>query len=200
MDCKKPAVIFLLLFLFPSPLEAHGLFTFAWVEGDRICTDSYFSRQSKARGARISMVGPEGRILASGLTDDRGGFCFDRPPAPQNLTFVVEAEGGHRGEFALPADDLPADDLPAGDLPADVPAETGPAPDRADSLAALRRLVREEVRAELAAQLGPLNRKLAAGEARTEPGPREIAGGLGWLAGLAGLAFWWTARRRGRLK
>ena len=199
MDCKKLAVIF--LFLFPNTLEAHGLFTFAWVEGDRICTDSYFSRQSKARGARISMVDPSGKVLASGLTDDRGGFCFDRPPAPQNLTFVVEAEGGHRGEFALPAGDLPAD-VPAepGGFGESGLAETNPAPDRAEDLAALRRLVREEVRAELAAQLGPLNRKLAAGEARAEPGPREIAGGLGWLAGLAGLAFWWTARRRGRLQ
>ena len=182
MNGKKLAVIFLLLF--PSPLAAHALFTFAWVEGDQICTDSYFNRRSKAQGARISMIGPGGTLLASGLTDARGGFCFKRPETPAALTFVVEAEGGHRGEFVLPAEAEPGGSgEPAADRAEAKPEET-----------TLRRLVREEVRAELAAQLGPLNRKLA--ETRTDPGPREIVGGLGWLAGLAGLAFWWAARRR----
>ena len=146
MDFKKWAVIIPLFF--PGYLEAHGLFTFAWAEGDLICTDSYFSRNSKARGARISMVDQAGAVLASGQTDTGGGFCFKRPERPQQLVFVVEAQGGHRGEFTLPAE--------------------GPPP---------------------------------ADEARTDPGLREIVGGLGWLAGLAGLGFWWAARReRGRLQ
>ena len=200
MDWKKWAMILALFLCWsgPPPLAAHGLFIFAWAEGDRICTDSYFSRNNKARGARISMMDQAGTVLASGLTDSQGGFCFQRPEAPQNLVFIVEAGGGHRGQFKLPADTLPpaAPSLAESGAPEAAPPEAGLA---GGNFAPLdTETLRQVLRAELAAQLGPLNRKLAADEARAEPGLREIAGGLGWLAGLAGLGFWLAARQRAR--
>ncbi|MDR0882928.1 MAG: hypothetical protein LBP55_10415 [Candidatus Adiutrix sp.] len=151
-----------LLTLAPAPTAlAHGVYIFAWPEGERLCSDSYFSGHSKVRGGRVSLLDAAGQTLESGLTADDGSFCFIRPDRSQDLTFVVEAGQGHRAEFKLRAEDWP---LPASTSPADPPlAKTAPAKNKAP----------------------------------TEPGAREIIGGLGWLAGIFGLAAWLAARRRG---
>ncbi len=54
-------------------------------------------------------------------------------------------------------------------------------------------LVRDAVSQEIA----PLRRELAQ-RSQTDPGLREILGGIGWLVGLAGLATWWRSRASGK--
>ena len=182
-------LLFLAALLILAPARtalAHGVYIFAWPEGERLCSDSYFSGNSKVRGGRVSLLDAAGQPLESGLTADDGSLCFLRPEVSQDLTFVVEAGQGHRAEFKLRAEDWP---LPATPSPPDPSlAKTAPPDFEAD----LRRVVREE----LAAQLGPINRALAENQAASGPGAREIIGGLGWLAALFGLAAWLAARRR----
>ncbi len=179
---------------------AHGVYTFAWVEGNQICTDSYFSKNSPVRGGRISLHDPAGRELQNGLTGEDGRFCFARPDRPQDLTVAVEAGQGHRAEFRLRAEDWPAKTAPAAAEEATPPAAGPPAATTAalpaaapaGSEEALRHIVREE----LEAQFGPCRQVLAESRGGGEPGVREIVGGLGWLAGLFGLAAWFSARKR----
>jgi nickel transport protein len=63
------------------------------------------------------------------------------------------------------------------------------------SLNELRAMFREE----LGSQLGPINRALAEAEDDT-PTLKDIIGGLGWLVGIFGLAFWYSGRESRRKK
>ncbi|MDR1043540.1 MAG: cobalamin biosynthesis protein CbiL [Candidatus Adiutrix sp.] len=187
---------FLLILAAGRSAEAHSVFIFAWVDAGRICTESYFTKKSRVRGGRVSMRDLSGNTLESGVTDEEGLFCFKPPDQREGLLFVVEAGEGHRAEFRLRAEDLPPPEaaVPAGPEADSAEASALPAPPglSADLETRLRNIVREELRA----QLGPINRALAESENAGEPGLREIVGGLGWLAGLAGLAFWLAGRRK----
>ncbi len=208
MNRPKYAALFLaaglwglLIALSAGTAQAHGVFIFAWPEGDRICTDSYFAKKSKVRDGQVKMLTPDGQELQRGRTDNQGGFCFLRPDKPGDLLFVIEAGQGHRGEFRLRAEDWAGAGGPA---PASTPSAQGvSAPEAAAVGAALQSeslgldqdALRLIVREELETQIGPLRRALAEA-AEPEPGLKEIVGGLGWLAGLAGLGLWLSARRR----
>jgi nickel transport protein len=172
------------------PAEAHSVFIFAWADGDRICTDSYFSKKNPVRGGTVRMLNTKGQELQTGLTDEQGMYCFGPPAELADLVFIIEAGEGHRGEFSLTASDLENGGiLAAAPEPSldSAPAPLDSAPDSLDA-AALRRLLREE----LQAQLSPIRKTLAENNAgRREAGWREIIGGLGWLAGLAGFALFW---------
>lgn len=178
-----------------GPASAHGVFIFAWVDGDRICTDSYFSKKSKVQGGKVSMRNAAGEVLESGLSDSRGGLCFARPGELEDLLFVVDAGEGHRAEFKLRAEDLsgvaPVVDKPFSPEAASPSAVTKSA-DSGNLEESLRRMVREE----LQSQLSPIRKALAEGGRDQSPGLREIIGGLGWVVGLFGLAFWWTGRKK----
>jgi nickel transport protein len=173
------------LLLSGSPVQAHGVYLFAWAEADRICGEGYFSKKSPVREGQVRLLDDAGRELAQGRTDEQGNFCLPRPAQASDLTLVLEAGQGHRAEFRLgPGGQDGAS--PAASAPA---AALAPPVAAADA-EAVRRLVREE----LQAQLTPLRQALA--EAlNPSPGPREIIGGLGWLAGLAALAFWLKRKR-----
>ncbi|MDL2207212.1 hypothetical protein LJB82_00645 [Desulfovibrio sp. OttesenSCG-928-M16] len=150
----------------PAPCFAHGVFIFAWAEGDRLCSESYFSKKSKVRGGQVDVLFADGELLASGRTDDAGLVCFAAPQKADDLLFVLNAGMGHRADFLLPAAQV-AEALAA---PAP-PASSEPAP-------------------------VPLHKAAAGESAAAGPSWRDILGGLGWIIGLAGLGAWYSSRRR----
>lgn len=205
--------------------EAHSVYIFAWPESGRICTESYFSRSAKVRGGEVLMLDGQGAELAAGRTDNAGGICFPAPDIAMDLHFVVKAGQGHRAEYLLPASSvaeavrgkdagkaavpvqesvIPEAATPsagAGSLPGDSLAtspDTGQTSVAAVSssgtpdMEAWRAVLREE----LALQLAPLHRALAAQQEQSGPGLRDIIGGLGWIAGLAGLGVFYAGRRK----
>ncbi|MDR0354146.1 MAG: hypothetical protein LBJ64_00145 [Deltaproteobacteria bacterium] len=192
---------------------AHSVFIFAWPQGETICADSYFSGRSPVRGGTVTMTDRTGAVLDSAVTDDEGSVCFPRPRTDSDLTFVVEAGQGHKADFLLRVVDLPPLNLldssasPSslesnGSAPAESPETAGiasfPAGPGADlpkeiDLESLRTMVRQE----LSAQLGPMARALTEKNAQG-PTAKEIVGGLGWLAGLFGFAFWLSGRNNRR--
>ncbi len=197
----------------PLPARAHAAYIFAWVDGERVCSESYFAKKSKIRGGAVTVQSSSGRTLAEGRTDERGLWCFPAPPV-QDLHFAVNAGQGHRAEFVLPARNFPAGN--ARTAPPSTPAAADGArqapevasPDAVSSKSmdrdktpvatpdALREMVREAVREELQTQLSPIRQALAEQNADSGPSLRDIAGGLGWIVGLAGLAAWYTSTRR----
>lgn len=201
-----PASLFL-LFAWVQPARAHAVYLFAWVDGDRVCSEGYFAKKNKVRDGAVTVRNATGSLVAEGRTDEQGLWCF-RAPAPQDLTFVLNAGQGHRAEFILPAKEFPSGRSPAADketpatpetsstekVPAISPAQRSTAASLDDG--SLRALVRDAVREELQSQLSPIRQALA--EKNADPGPtlRDILGGLGWIIGLAGLAAWYTARRK----
>jgi nickel transport protein len=84
---------------FSASSYAHSVFVFAYPQGDEICTESYFSKEVRVRQSTIHMLDASGKELAQGTTDDNGNYCFKAPPGDGDLTFVVDAGVGHKGEF-----------------------------------------------------------------------------------------------------
>jgi hypothetical protein len=91
----------------PSELSAHSVFTFAYTQGNQVCTESYFStRKDIVKDGTISMFGSDGKLIAKSQTDDKGAHCFALPNPLQDVKFVIEAGEGHIGEFSLRKEDL----------------------------------------------------------------------------------------------
>jgi nickel transport protein len=177
---------------------------FAWTDGLRICTQSYFSKNSKVIGGEVSMQDSQGKELGRGVSDAAGMFCFAAPAQAQELLFSVNAGQGHRGSFLLPAAaSRQAGDAAQGKRGGDAEGEslsvvsaglaaTGgesahPAPGRGET--ALSPGVRDElltmIRQELQREISPLRQALAEAAHDETPGLRDIIGGLGWIFGLA---------------
>ncbi|MDR2826716.1 MAG: hypothetical protein LBV77_01520 [Candidatus Adiutrix intracellularis] len=172
---------------------AHGVFIFAWPDGPQICTESYFTKNSKVHDGVVRMLDAAGRELASGRTDDTGIICFKQPSEPSDLILVVEASEGHRAEFQLRAENWVTEGKSATP-PVTPPSSVDLAPitSIAEPLETFRAVFREE----LQAQLNPLRRSLAVLESELGSKIRNIVGGLGWLAGLFGCAFWFSGWRQ----
>ncbi|MDR2140483.1 MAG: hypothetical protein LBR11_01585 [Deltaproteobacteria bacterium] len=193
----------------PGELWAHGVYIFGWGEGDRICTDSYFSRSNKVQGGLVRLKGPAGQILAEGQTNENGEICFPRPQVEGDYLLEVEAGEGHRAEFTLRAADLPpleSGQAVSGQAASQPGAAPDPIPDATPTAEALSQAVpdleslRLVIREELRSQLSPLNKFLAESRRGADgpPGAREIVGGLGWLVGVFSLAYWLMGRRKAK--
>ncbi|MDR1049542.1 MAG: hypothetical protein LBP95_00370 [Deltaproteobacteria bacterium] len=188
----------------PGRASAHGVFIFAWAQGDQVCADSYFSGRSPVRGGMVTVTDGAGTELDAARTDEKGSVCFARPQTASDLTFAVAAGEGHRADFLLRAVDMPGPDPTAApgapeppglaaspaspsEAAGSVSVPAGPGPD----LEAIRQVVRDEV----GRQIGPVTRALAELD---DPGPRlkDVVGGLGWLAGVFGFGFWYSGRGR----
>ncbi|MDR0339452.1 MAG: hypothetical protein LBH65_04145 [Desulfovibrio sp.] len=188
--------------------EAHAVFIFAWHDGRRVCTESYFSKKSKVRGGEVSMADAGGLVLASGRTDTEGLLCFDAPARAGDLHFTVLAGQGHKATFTLPPAVVDvAPDVPApAERPDPASREESLPPDNASTAgphaAALEEtllpLLRKTLREELDRELSPLRRALAQQGQQDGQSVGDIVGGIGWIVGLAGLAALFASRRKGR--
>ncbi|WP_035690648.1 hypothetical protein [Azospirillum halopraeferens] len=168
-----------------TPALAHKMKLFATAEGATVAGYAYFSPGGRARDVPVTAVDGDGVTVFRGRTDAEGAFRF---PAERrsDLTIVVSGADGHEARFTLRAAELPGT-LPGGPSAAAAPppaaAPSGPPPD----LAAL-------IEASVARQVRPLREQLDAYEAAV--GMRDVAGGLGYIIGLAGLAYGLSMRRR----
>ncbi len=177
-----------------APAAAHRVSCFAAADGDAVSGYAWMGRGEPARNVPYRVLAPGGEVLHEGVTDEDGAFSFV-PVRECGHEVVVEAGEGHAARFTVRAEDLPAGLRPAGAVapasPAPLPGGAGcePAPPEAPGWeAALRRAVSREV--------APLRRELA--EFRGRQRVQDAVAGLGYLAGLAGAAFFFLgARRRG---
>ncbi len=83
-----------------SAAFAHGMYVFAWSEGAQICAEGYYSSKRKVQGGQTRAVNQAGGIVAQGVSDGEGRWCFT-PPAPEDLTIIYADDQGHRAEFVI---------------------------------------------------------------------------------------------------
>ena len=83
-----------------SAAFAHGMYVFAWPEGAQICAEGYYSSKRKVQGGQTRAVNQAGGIVAQGVSDGEGRWCFT-PPAPGELTIIYADDQGHRAEFVV---------------------------------------------------------------------------------------------------
>lgn len=184
------------LAVWASPVYAHKVSLFAWVEGDTIHTESKFSGGKMVKDGRIEVFNSQGELLLTGTTDDQGAYSFPIPER-DDLKVVLTAGSGHGNYWIVPAtemDTLPAqgrdrsEKPPAASrkAPPEHPPTSGPGVDMQDIEAMVAKI--------LEAKLAPLRAQLA------DPawGLRDVLGGVGYILGLMGLAAYLHYRRQTR--
>jgi nickel transport protein len=196
----------LLALLFPQWSRAHGVSVFAWIDGQTVQVESKFSGGRRPVEAPIAVYDLKGRKLLEGVTDRNGRFSFGIP-SREGFKIVLHAGMGHQAEWIVPRSELtaslpdaaadpvstplnPPDPNRPRDSEAPVPAAgTRHVPAAAELEAVVDRVVRE--------RLKPVIRQLA--DARHQgPDVRDIAGGIGYIVGLVGLAAYVNSRRKCR--
>ena len=98
--------IFLIIIMVDVSVFAHKVNIFAYVEGDKVYTESYFSDGKKCVDSKIEVFDSQGDKVLEGLTDEEGAFSFEIPSGDGDLKIVLTASMGHRAEYIIRADEL----------------------------------------------------------------------------------------------
>jgi nickel transport protein len=178
--------------------QAHKVTIFAWVEGDRIYTESKFSGGKRVKNGTVTVLDNAGSQLLEGKTDDNGEFSFKTPEA-NGLTIIINAGMGHRNQWTLSAAELGAAEGDPAVTAVAAPAVDGQpepvSPTVATGLSAAE--VEAIVARQLEEKLRPLTHMVA--ESREKgPSVADIFGGIGYILGLVGLGAYVRYRRENR--
>jgi len=177
-----------------GPAMAHRVTIFAWVEGDKIFTESKFRGGKLVKGGEVIVYDLEGTQLLKGKTDDKGEFSFEIPKKT-SLKIVLIAGMGHRGEWTIPVSEL--EDVAGPQTEITTSQKT--APKRTEKQAEICDVtlddIRQVVEEAVDKRLKPVMKILV--ESR-EHGPtfRDIFGGIGYILGLMGVASYFHYRHK----
>ena len=191
------AVATLTLVLAGGPAFAHKLKVFATAEGPMISGYVYFPGGGRAKGVTVVAQATSGARLGEAVTNAKGEFAYQATVRCDHR-LVADSGDGHRATFLIEAADLP-DSLPApaASTPQAVAKASEPAPEppTATPLAppdALKQMLVEVV----SRHVRPLREQLERAEEKRRL--HDILGGIGYILGLTGLAFYFLGvRRRG---
>ena len=187
MKFRKLIIIIYCLCLFmrsPSAF-AHKVNIFAYVESDTVYTESYFSDGKKVKGGKIEVYDSQGKKLLEGITDNQGQFNF-KPTKRDDLKIVINASMGHRNSYILSRDELPELVIEKTEILPRTDRETAQI-----DITEIKRAVDDSIDQ----RLRPVMQKLAKLEEK-KISYRDIMGGIGYIFGMAGIAFYFLSKRR----
>ena len=207
------AVAMLGIVMLHMPAMAHKVNIFAYVEGDSVVVEGYFSKDAKAQDCKLLFFDESGKQIHEGRTDKKGMYSFklaDLPPFSGSLKIVMEAGMGHKADFTLSAEDIPGA-VKAGAQPQEKTSEpkaqqevstspgseasvAAPVVDQAALTAALDAVIEKRL-APITRMLGK-QEKLLLEEKFGGPKMTDIIGGIGWIVGMIGIAAFFWARNR----
>ena len=191
-----------------SDAYSHKVHVFAWVEGDTIHTQGYFSGGRKTQNSLIEVFDKDGNKLLDGRTNEKGEYSF-KIPQKTDLKIVLTASMGHKNDFVITASEIEevavtsflskmdprsADKTPSGDFKGE--EQKGPAP--ATGAAALTAdEINSIVEKALDKKLRPFI-KLIAESKRHRPSITEVVGGIGYIFGIMGVFLYFKSRKKRR--
>ena len=202
--------VFLLVFLFHSSTLAHKVNVFAFVEGDKLVVDGYLSGGTKTQNAGVQVYDSTGGKLAEGKTNSKGVCEFSlgsMKSDSRSLKVVLEADMGHRGEYVVELPE-PLRNIKTADVGQRL--ESGPAALTSVDSGSSQSLDQKKLD-DMAKYLGPImdqkleplvqmlaqQERMLIQQQSGAPRLNEIAGGIGWIIGLAGIAaFFWRGSRK----
>ena len=176
----------------PSESFAHRIDIFAYVEGNKVFTGSFFDDGTLCKNSKITVLNSEGNILLEGITDEAGEFSFI-PHEKTDLKIIVDAGMGHRAECTVPAGDL--EHIFENRIEKQQ-QEKGEMNSREENNgAALTQSDLEQIRLmiddTLDEKLKPIVKSLAKLEkGNTRPSSTEVIGGIGYIFGIMGLIIY----------
>jgi len=150
-----------------------------------ILAEGYFSSGNKAMDSTILVFDSGGKEVFHGMTDKKGEFSF-KPPGNGEYRLVLEAGMGHRAETLVSVQGMKSEGatLEAGQATED--AHKGTAA-----------LTSEEFEHILDRKLNPVKEQLLRlAEQGDRVGFRDVVAGLGYIAGLMGLAMYLTQKKQ----
>lgn len=190
--------ILVFIFILAVPIDAHNVNIFAWVDGDRVYTESKFSGGRKAKNATVEVYDNQGNKLLEGKTDENGEFAFTIPQKT-SLKVVLVAGMGHRGEWTIPLDEIAPgmSQRPVLDMRAEIESpqiSESPQPMKPPSGPSAEE-IQAVVEKVLDQKLRPLI-KLMVESRKQGPLVSDIFGGIGYIAGLVGVAVYFNSRKK----
>lgn len=181
---RKISVASFILFLLEIELVpcaiAHKVTIFAYVEGGKVYTESYYSDGTRCRQSVIEVFDSSGKKILSGKTDEKGEFSFV-PQKASELRLVLSASMGHRNETTLTKKDL----LDGGVAPGKKEALNGPEIVGRIDAKALQRMLDQT----LDKKLHPLMKLLVENQ-KKGVSARDVFAGIGYIFGLMGLVIY----------
>ena len=193
---KRGFFLLMLFFLFMSVPRlglCHRVNVFCWVEGSQIKCEAKFTPGGPVKGGEIVVYSQQtGEELLTTHTDKEGRASFEIPEkALKNrwdLKVVCNAEMGHKNFWVVKADEMPLMKL-AGRARSEGVSAKGPS----ISTKELEQVISQT----LSAQLAPIKRDLAELK-ENRVSVDDIFGGLGYIFGLAGVAFYFLGKKENR--
>lgn len=195
------SVLAILMMAWAAPAFAHRINLFATAQGGVIEGECYFSGGGRPGGAKIEALDATGRKLGECVTDAQGRFRFQARERTDHR-LVLTTGDGHGAEYTVKAEELAGLPEPANvaqPSPAAIPWQAGaPAPHTEEAAPALHAETQDEfdrrISAAVAREVRPLREQIARWQSQTRL--RDVIGGLGWILGIAGAAFFALGRRR----
>jgi nickel transport protein len=189
----------LVIFVSASYTFAHRVVLFAYVEGDTVFTESYFSDGKRCQDSRIEVFDSLGNKLLEGKTDNNGEFSFN-PPKKTDLRIVLTASMGHKDEYTIPAGELGGE--AGGSSPGSESQKAAKKVFGAGNGSSPRQLtpreveqIRTVVEEILDEKLKPLMRLLSKPQAEGISFV-QVMGGIGFIFGIMGIILYFRSRRR----
>jgi hypothetical protein len=100
-NIAAPSAIALLALVFSSnPAMAHRLGADCTIRGKDVQVEAFFSDNTSAKGARVSVLDSNKNSVVEGRTDDKGAWSFPAPE-PGIYHVIVEAGNGHRADITI---------------------------------------------------------------------------------------------------
>ncbi len=184
---------------------AHKIRLFASVEGAFITGMVYLSDSKRVKHQRVVARTAEGRVLGETTTDEQGEFRLPVTTVVDHY-LSVDLGDGHRAEFVIRATELPPQTtpsrelVPSSDTAAATPAaQTNPEPipsingHEVVSVNVSPQELSRIINDALSTQLRPLRQQLDQYEDKIRW--HDVLGGLGYIFGLAGVAYYLVSRR-----
>jgi nickel transport protein len=204
--------------LLSSNALAHKVRVFAYVEGDNLIAEGYFSKSAKARNCLIGVYDSGENKIAEARTDANGSASFkltEMPAYSGDLTVVLEAGQGHKASFTVAAAELPSSTTSEQRKESTFSRAPEPKPSQATQLnsgkeikpvgpnpekqAIMMEKVLDRKLEPIIKMLGNQRRMLLAQQDRGNS-LRDVIGGIGWILGIVGVAAYVLSRRQANKK
>ena len=185
--------IFLIIMMVNISVFAHKVNIFAYVEGEKIYTESYFNDGKKCINSKIGVFDNRGNILLEGLTDQEGMFSFETPSEDVidgDLKIVLTASMGHRAEYSISADEIRG----SAGLIKEENEEPVSIVSPETSLVDLKE-IQSIIEDTLDEKLKPIMREIKKSR-EDKISPTEIIGGIGYIIGIFGIIAYFLSRKR----
>ena len=90
----------IIMFFGAGTALAHKVNLFAYVDGGKIYTESYFADGRPVKNGKVLVYDSREKLLLEGATDQEGLYSFEIPKI-DDLNIVIDAAMGHRNSFKL---------------------------------------------------------------------------------------------------